>query len=228
MDSPEQIPVPSATPSPTFDKLAEEKRARVLDESLREFAEHGYHQASINRIAARLAIAKGSFFQYFGSKEGLFRHLFSRALDQLKAPLKAIRDADAALPLDVRLRRVFVTGAAFARAHPLIWRVYRRMITQDDFPLRETLLAQVRAEALTYFQELVEGAMARGELRQGVDPRAAAFLIEAVLDRALAAQDSPLLDAGLGLAGDDETLREQRLAALAELLCRGLAKHPSE
>lgn len=224
MDSPERIP--GAMPSATFDKLAEEKRARVLEESLREFAEHGYHQASINRIASRLAIAKGSFFQYFGSKEGLFRHLFSRALEQLKAPLKAIRDADDALPFDQRLRRVFVTGAAFARAHPLIWRVYRRMVAQDDFPLREPLLAQVRAEALTYFQELVQGALMRGELRQGLDPRAAAFLIEAVLDRALAAQDSPLLDAGLGLAGDDEPLREQRLAELAELLCRGLAQQP--
>jgi AcrR family transcriptional regulator len=212
------------SPSPTFENLAQEKRERVLAESLSEFAEHGYHLASINRIAARLAIAKGSLFQYFGSKEGLFRHLFARSLDELKSPLKAIRDADGAEPFDERLRRAFVAGAAFARAHPLIWRVYRRMVAQEDFPLRATLLGQVRTEALTYFQELVEGGIRRGEIRPEVDPRAAAFIIEAVLDRALAAQDSPILDAGLGLSGDDQTIRTQRLDALAELVCRGLAR----
>ena len=56
------------------------------DQVAERFAEHGYHQASVNRIVGRLGIAKGSLFQYFGSKEGLFRHLFARALEELKAP----------------------------------------------------------------------------------------------------------------------------------------------
>lgn len=213
------------SPRATFDNLDPQKQGRVLEESLHEFAQHGYHQASVNRIVGRLGIAKGSLFQYFGSKEGLFRHLFARALEEIKAPLKAIRDADDGQPFPLRLRRVFVEGAAFARAHPLIWRVYRRMVTQDDFPLRALLLSQVRDEALTYFRELVEGGQARGELRPEVDPLAAAFLIEAALDRALTAQDAPLLDAGFGLCHPDESHRQQRLAALADILSHGLLKH---
>jgi len=211
------------SPRSTFDNLDPQKQTRVLDESLREFADNSYHQASVNRIVGRLGIAKGSLFQYFGSKEGLFQHLFARALDEIKAPLKAIRDADSAEPFPERLRRVFVAGAAFARSHPLIWRVYRRMTTQDDFPLRETLLLKVREEALTYFRELIEGGQKRGEVRPDVDPLAAAFLMEAVLDRALTAQDSALLDAGFGLASDDEPTRQRGLTALADLMCRGLA-----
>ncbi len=207
----------------TFDNLEPQKRGRVLNESLREFAEHGYHQASMNRIVARLGIAKGSLFQYFGSKEGLFRRLFSLALDELKAPLKAIRDSGGGEPFPERLRQVFLAGADFTRAHPLIWSVYRRMTSQDDFPLRETLLKKVREEALGYFRELVEGGQARGEARPDVDPAAAAFLIETMLDRALTAQDCSLLDAGLGLASDDDPTRRRALIALADLICRGLA-----
>jgi len=56
-----------------------------------------------------------------------------------------------------------------------------------------------------------------------VDPLAAAFLIEAALDRALTAQDSALLDAGYGLSLDDVITRQDRLAALADILSRGLA-----
>jgi AcrR family transcriptional regulator len=211
------------TPGSTFDNLDPQKQRRVLDESLREFAERGYHQASINRIVGRLDIAKGSLFQYFGSKEGLFRHLFRRAVDEIKAPLRAIRDAEGAGSFPDRLKRVFAASSAFAQAHPFLWGIYRRMLTQEDFPLRATLLSEVRAEALTFFRELVELGQQRGEVRANLDPALAAFVIEAALDRAITAQDSPVLDAGLGLSADPDT-RQARLDALAEALCLGFSQ----
>jgi AcrR family transcriptional regulator len=211
-----------STPGSTFDNLDPQKQRRVLDESLREFAERGYHQASINRIVGRLDIAKGSLFQYFGSKEGLFRHLFRKAVDEIKAPLRAIRDAEGAGSFPDRLKRVFSASSAFAQAHPFLWGIYRRMLTQEDFPLRATLLTEVRAEALTFFRELIELGQQQGEVRADLDPALAAFVIEAALDRALTAQDSPVLDAGLGFSADHDT-RQARLDALAEALCLGFS-----
>ncbi len=76
----------------TFENLPDEKRERVLAEATREFADHGYHQASVNRIVGRLGIAKGSLFKYFGNKEKLFEYLFGHAVSQFKKPLKEIRD----------------------------------------------------------------------------------------------------------------------------------------
>ncbi|MBU1040472.1 MAG: TetR/AcrR family transcriptional regulator [Proteobacteria bacterium] len=206
----------------TFSNLDPQKQRRVLDESYREFAERGYNQASINRIVGRLDIAKGSLFQYFGSKEGLFKHLFRRAVDEIKTPLRAIRDADTAEAFPQRLKRVFAASAAFAKAHPFLWGIYRRMLTQEDFPLRATLLSEVRAEALTFFRELIELGQQQGFVRAELDPATAAFIIEATLDRALTAQDSPVLDAGLGLSSDPHT-RQARLDALAEALCQGFS-----
>ncbi|PKN09861.1 MAG: TetR/AcrR family transcriptional regulator [Deltaproteobacteria bacterium HGW-Deltaproteobacteria-8] len=228
MDTPSPTPRPAprsdldSAPGSTFNNLDPQKQRRVLDESLREFAENGYHQASINRIVGRLDIAKGSLFQYFGSKEGLFRHLFRRAVDEIKAPLRAIRDADSAEAFPQRLKRVFTASAAFAQAHPFLWGIYRRMLTQEDFPLRATLLSEVRAEALTFFRELVELGQKQGSVRADLNPAIAAFVIEATLDRALTAQGSPLLDAGLGLSSDPNT-RQARLDALAEALCQGFS-----
>jgi AcrR family transcriptional regulator len=224
----EFAPMDTPTPTNTFDKLPSEKRQRVLEESLQEFAEHGYHQASINRIVGRLGIAKGSVFQYFGSKEGLFKHLFKSALDQIKAPLRAIRDAEEPKDFGARLRLIFSTSAAFARSHALIWRLYRRLIHQEDFPLRGMLLGEVRAEALTFFREVVEAAQKRGEVRLDLDPQAAAFVIESCLDRALAAQDQPLLDADFGLSSSNEALRQARLDALVDILRQGLQTAPTQ
>lgn len=213
---------PDSPSRSTFDNLDPQKQRRVLDESYREFAENSYQQASINRIVGRLDIAKGSLFQYFGSKEGLFRHLFRRAVDEIKAPLRAIRDGQGMEDFPARLKRVFTASAAFALAHPFLWGIYRRLSSQEDFPLRATLLAEVRAEALTFFRELVELGQSQGQVRPDLDPAVAAFIIEASLDRALAAQASPLLDAGLGLAADPQT-RQERLEALVDALGQGFA-----
>ena len=56
----------------TFRHLPPDKQERVLDAALAEFADQGYHQASLNRMVAQAGIAKGSLYQYFPNKEGFF------------------------------------------------------------------------------------------------------------------------------------------------------------
>lgn len=47
---------------------------------MQHFAEHGYHAARVSDIASSLGIAKGSVFQHFGSKDGLFFEVYKRAV----------------------------------------------------------------------------------------------------------------------------------------------------
>ncbi len=44
----------------TFRQLPPDKRERVLDAALAEFADQGYQAASLNRLVAQAGIAKGS------------------------------------------------------------------------------------------------------------------------------------------------------------------------
>ncbi len=48
---------------------------------MRQFAEHGYQGAKVEDMAAELGIAKGSIFQHFGSKAGLFFEAYKRAVN---------------------------------------------------------------------------------------------------------------------------------------------------
>ena len=45
----------------------------IVEAAMRSFAEHGYQGARVEDVAIELGIAKGSIFQHFGSKAGLFR-----------------------------------------------------------------------------------------------------------------------------------------------------------
>jgi AcrR family transcriptional regulator len=59
---------------------SEAKRTRIIDAAMQHFAEHGYHAARVGDIATTLGIAKGSIFQHFGSKDGLFFEVYKRAV----------------------------------------------------------------------------------------------------------------------------------------------------
>lgn len=61
--------------SDTFARLEAEKQKRILDAAMAEFAQHGYEQASTNRIVKSAGIGKGMLFHYFNSKEELFQYL---------------------------------------------------------------------------------------------------------------------------------------------------------
>ncbi len=59
---------------------SEGKRARIVDAAMRHFAEQGYDAARVGDLAAMLGIAKGSIFQHFGSKDGLFFEVYKKAV----------------------------------------------------------------------------------------------------------------------------------------------------
>src|SRR5258707_12579747 len=59
---------------------SEAKRSRIVEIATQHFAEQGYQAARVGDMAAALGIAKGSIFQHFGSKDGLFFEVYKRAV----------------------------------------------------------------------------------------------------------------------------------------------------
>ena len=85
-------------PTPTFFRLPEEKRARLLRSAWREFSSVRFSEASINRIVRDAQIARGSFYQYFADKDDLFFHLLDTLYDAcLALAAQALREAGGSL-----------------------------------------------------------------------------------------------------------------------------------
>jgi len=57
-----------------------EKQKAILDAAATEFAEHGFKNASTNRIVQNAHIGKGMLFYYFGSKLELYHSLLDQIL----------------------------------------------------------------------------------------------------------------------------------------------------
>jgi len=56
---------------------------------MKAFAENGYQGTNIEDVASELGMAKGSIFQHFGSKAGLFFAVYRRSVESLSACLDA-------------------------------------------------------------------------------------------------------------------------------------------
>lgn len=71
--------------SETFLRLPEEKKCRFLEAAWEEFTRVPFSEASINQIVLRARVPRGSFYQYFESKDDLFAYLQQTVLEYLIA-----------------------------------------------------------------------------------------------------------------------------------------------
>jgi AcrR family transcriptional regulator len=53
----------------------DDKRRKIFDAALQVFTEHGFHESTMDEIAAASGVAKGTVYRYFASKEDLLDHL---------------------------------------------------------------------------------------------------------------------------------------------------------
>jgi TetR/AcrR family transcriptional regulator len=209
--------------SATFRGLDGRKQQRILSAALTEFAEEGYSGASVNAIVKRVGISKGSLFNYFFDKRGLFHFVFEHALDMVKDYLKTVRDETSSDDVFTRLEKSLLAGVAFIRSHPRVFKIYLRVLFENGLPDRNSLIKSIRQSSMDYLVEFLEVAKARGEVHADVDVKEAAFVIEAVLERFLQVYGVQYLDAGLGLyrASDEEVRRWAK--RVVSLLRTGLA-----
>ncbi|GLI35867.1 TetR/AcrR family transcriptional regulator [Desulforhabdus amnigena] len=215
-------------PRDTFKKLEDDKQLRIMDAAIDEFADHGFKQASVNRMVQKIGIAKGSIFQYFGNKEGLFHFIFNHAVELVRHSLRQVKQETADTDFFQRIEQSLLAGIRFIEKHPRVYRIYLKMIFQEDFPLRTEFLQQVHLFSGEYLKPLVETGLARGELRPDLNVDMTVFFLDALMDRFLQAYCVSFLDAGAGLYQAPEEQIQQKVNEFIRLLRAGMGKPEGE
>jgi AcrR family transcriptional regulator len=197
---------------------SEAKRARILETAMRTFAERGYHAARIEDIAVELSIAKGSVFQHFGSKEGLFLAAYQKAVVEFPAYL----DAPAAV----------LQSGFFGTLRYWLERT-DRLVRENWVPYRIALLGnygtdlRLRQEINRFLRErdpygtaaFVRMGIARNEVRTDIDEPMIASMIEWTVERFQDALLTEELDPGLfSRQGNRAEKTAARIAQFLELL----------
>ena len=187
---------------------AEAKRELIVECAMRHFAEQGYQGARIEDIASELQIAKGSVFQHYGSKAGLFFEAYKRAVSSLPAWLDA--------PDDVKERGFFpVVRYWLDRTQHLVeedWVPNRVVLVGNygtDLELKRELNRFLVSEDPYGTLEFVEWGQQRGEVRADLDLETIVSLVDwtsSAIQDALVTQDpdaslNPRLTLGSSIGG---------------------------
>lgn len=214
--------------SDTFKQLDRRKQTRIVTAALTEFAQRGYSGTSINSIVERAGIAKGSIFNYFKDKQGLFRFVCDQALELVKDHLRRVRDESGSEDVYTRIEKSLLAGAAFIGRQPRMYGLYMRLQYDTTIPGRAEILKSVRAQSIGYWEELLATARQRGEISGRVDLAQAAFAVDAVLERFVEAYGVRHFDAGLGVFKADRETTTRWVRGLVDLLRHGLTDGDGE
>jgi AcrR family transcriptional regulator len=188
--------VPADQKSRRRSARAEAKRELIVECAIRHFAEHGYQGARIDDMAQELGIAKGSIFQHYGSKAGLFFECYQRAASSLPAWLDA--------PEDVRDAGFFaVVRYWLDRTQHLVeedWVPNRVVLVGNygtDFELQRRINRFLVSEDPFGTLDFVEWGQQRGEVRADLDLETIVWLVDATSSAIQDALVTEELDPGL-------------------------------
>jgi len=175
---------------------AEAKRALIVDCAMRHFAEHGYQGARIEDMAVELGIAKGSVFQHFGSKAGLFLEAYKRSVNSLpgwlSAPAAVQRDGFFAV-----VRYWYERTEHYVKEDWVPYRVVLIGTYGTDLELKREINRFMVSEDPYGTLEFVEWGQQRGEVRVDVDLETIVSMVDWLSNSVQDALVSEELDPGL-------------------------------
>jgi len=158
------------------------KRARIIEMAGLYFAEHGYHAARVGDIAANLGIAKGSIFQHFGSKDGLFLEVYKRAVCSFPKYLDAPAEVRSVGFFEVLYYWLSQTEPLL-REDPVRYRISLLGNYGTDIGLKREINRFLVTEDPFGTMALVRFGVERGELRQDVDVEIIVSILDWMMHR---------------------------------------------
>jgi AcrR family transcriptional regulator len=109
---------------------AADRREAILAAALDVFAEHGYHETSLESVAARAGVSKALIYEHFDSKRELHRALLERYVHEL---LGRVVDASAvAEPGEGRLLAGLDAFLGFVEERREAWRFVFRHVADAE------------------------------------------------------------------------------------------------
>ena len=198
------------------------KREKIVETAMRHFAEQGYQGARVEDIASEIGIAKGSIFQHFGSKAGLFFESYKRAAFSQPAWLDAPKDV-----LDAGFFRTL--DYWLERTEHLIqddWIPYRVLLIGNygtDLKLKRDINRFLVSEDPYGTLEFVEWGVQRGEVRSDVDLELVVSMLDWLAERFQDALVTEELDPGLFHRHKDRAERQHaRTEQFVDILRRAI------
>jgi TetR/AcrR family fatty acid metabolism transcriptional regulator len=156
-----------------------ERRALILNAAIEVFAKKGFHQARVSDVARSAAVADGTIYLYFKSKDDLLISLFEEKMQEIVETFRL--EVNRELSARARLKRFVELHLNMTAEHPTLAEVLTVELRQSAKFMREYKAPQFAAY-LNLLGEIISFGQERGEISASVDPSIARRIIFGALD----------------------------------------------
>ncbi|MFF5986468.1 TetR/AcrR family transcriptional regulator [Prauserella flavalba] len=156
-----------------------ERFAEIVEAAAEVILDKGYSATSIQDIADRVGILKGSLYHYVRSKEDFLYKIIKDVYDEAIADMRLVTDAEQK-PLE-KLAAFVRTHVLFAADHLVPYTIQLREFDR----LSEERRAEIREGGETYvvvLQRILEEGQQEGVIDRAIDSRLAAIVITGELN----------------------------------------------
>jgi len=203
-------------PTVTWARVDPARCAAVIEAAEDEFGAHGFSRGSLNVIARRAGVAKGSLFQYFADKRDLYAFITDIASQRVRRYMEdLIRELDPSRPFFDFLTDLLDGWVAYYAEHPRERALHAAITLEVDTDARISVRNVSNRHYLEVLRPLVHGAQTRGDLRADSDTDALLSLLLMIFPHLALAPYVRGLDPVLGL---DEPSPEQPALAVRRLV----------
>ncbi|WP_262701429.1 MULTISPECIES: TetR/AcrR family transcriptional regulator [Streptomyces] len=162
-------------------------RQKLFEAAVTLIAEQGFSSTTVDEIAERAGVAKGTVYYNFASKTVLFEELLRHGIELLTASLQTAADENAERggshvdALDAMVR----AGLDFISRYPSLTQLYVAELWRTNRAWQSTLM-MVRQRAIAVIEAELRSGVAAHELSEDIDiPLTASALFGMVLVAAL-------------------------------------------
>lgn len=154
-------------PKETFLNLSEEKKRKIFDAAVDEFAVHRFSEASINQIIKNAEISRGSFYQYFNDKEDLYLYILTEIGKEKIEVIERVGQPDPDADFFKTYLYMYKVALEWAKERPKYNQVGMLMeIDNSDFI---TKLRAMSTKGFDMLKGMIERDKQRGLIKQEID-----------------------------------------------------------
>ncbi len=159
-----------------FDKIPKEKRDRILNVAIEEFANNGFESTSIQQIAKKSGISVGSVYKYFENKETLFSMVVQEGLSSIENLLMSLADSNE--DILIKAEKIIRSLLEYSRQNPGLIKLYCQLTTGDNSEFLNTLSQRIEAVSASVYTVTISKAQETGDVRNDINPAFFAFLLD--------------------------------------------------
>ena len=149
------------------EKQRQEREALILQVAEEVLMEKGYRETSMDEIAARVGVAKGTVYLHFPSKEDLVVAIFARDMQQFLQAVEVAIEGAAASELTARAKLEavlhFLYSGLFSKRAQLLSTMYNNTDLRRFFHEKGTCMRDIWEHLATRITALLEEGKADGE-----------------------------------------------------------------